>query len=166
MDSSVSIIFVILGLSAILGYWFLRRESQRDRASVAESAKLSKEDKAILRANAMDYVLPVPNASVPTEKEQGFGLQDVAWQATEVVLDVRRPRQNDINGLGKGAIVELVATRDKGETVATVVVRLRDLLENDYFTGELQEDSNTDLGLKEGQAVTFHSNHIKAISPN
>ena len=165
MDNSVSIIFIVLGLSAILGFWLLRRETQRDRASSVARSKLSKADKAILRTNAMNYVLPVPNGAVPTEKEDGFGLRDVAWQATEQVLDTGRPQPKEINRLNKGAMVELVATRNNGTTTAAVTVRLRDLLENDYFTGELQEDSDPDLGLKEGQAVTFHSNHIRAILP-
>jgi hypothetical protein len=165
MDNSVTIIFVVLGLSAIVGFWLLRRESRLDRASAMARTKLSKEDKAILRANAMNYVLPVPNDAVPTEKDEGFGLQDVAWQSTETILEVRRPQPKEINRLDKGSMVELVATRNNGNMSAPVVVRLRDLLENDYFTGELQEDSDSELGLKEGQSVTFHSNHIRAILP-
>ncbi|MFQ5622448.1 MAG: hypothetical protein ACE5FS_03530 [Paracoccaceae bacterium] len=165
MDNMVSAVFVILGLAALIAFVFLRREAQRDRASRIARSKLSKSDRAILKANAVNYILPVPNPDVPTEREDGFGLRDVAWQATEKILDNARPDPQELAALDKGAMVELMATKKDGNIAAPIVVRIRSLLKNDYFTGEIQEDSDGELSLREGQALTFHANHIQTVLP-
>ncbi len=159
MSYLVNIIpFIILG---VVLFFILKKQKRKEDKYFGKKVSFTKKELKTLEKYKAEYTEIEFDSRLPSFKNNGFELVDIARSATEMIYDNPIPNQREKENIENGDDVKL-KFMDKDQNVERMWVEVAERDRN-VFKGILKNDSFSIHNLVNEKEVWFHSNHIFEI---
>ena len=157
MDANV--ISVAITMMVVTG--FLIAEHQKSRRYFGKKSPLTRKEKDQLRFFKENYTPITGNLNFPTIKHNGYLLEDIALSAQEVPYTPSPPKPAEIQKISAGQEVKIVLKEADGDC-QRVWIQITDA-NYPIFRGILLNTPFDIEGLKDGDEILLHANHILQV---
>ncbi|HEY9049254.1 MAG TPA: DUF2314 domain-containing protein [Ohtaekwangia sp.] len=151
---SIAVVIVIV-------IYFLKKEKTKEDAYFGEPKKYTKKEEKVLNHYKSIYKSLPNDSRFPAIKRNGYELEDIAYTATQMIYDNPIPARDEIEEIEQGDLVKLLFVDDEGY-VERMWVEVQEK-DGEIYKGLLRNDAFEFEGLKDGETIYFHSNHIYDI---
>lgn len=155
----IEIIFLVV--VAIVVIYFLKKQKKQDDKYFGNKTTPNRKEQKQLDYYQSIYA-PIPkNERLPYIERDGFELEDIAKNATEIVFEKPIPTKEEISQIKKGNLVKL-AFVDNDDNLERMWVKVLKI-DNSFYSGLLDNEPHYIENLELGKEIYFHKNNIYDI---